>query len=705
MTPPAPHALPPQEPGWFVPGPLVLRMVLVAVLAVAFSGGVSAWLVTRASGQEAMRRVVAQQTDEVEVVARLLASKIEQSQKVLRTVAAGITPGMLDSPSSLEWVLQQGLPAVQFFDAMQVARSNGELRLNLRGGRLEKAADLDPAERDALRRTLVDGKPLVSELIAGPTADARVMFTMPLHREDGSVLGVVAGALRLHSQGLLPPSMTLPARDDSRLIVFTRDGTILSHSDRTRILGKVQDESGLAPVYARWLEQAQPVAGRGATQLEAQHIVSMAGMPLPQWIVARVSPAQALLAPLRGAQREAWWLAAASMALCMLLVAAAMTWMAQPLAHLTYSARQMLQRGARPQPQPQPQEAGGDWPRTGGEVGELVRVFQGLAQQGSAEQLHKATLDGQFQAVLDHASVGIVITRNGVLEVVGRQACVMLGYAVGELPGRHARTLYASEADYAAVGARVQADFSAHGAFDGDVCFQRKDGSPVWARVQGRGMQPDEMEGGTVWILEDITAVREAQVQQAWERTHDALTRLDNRIAFDERLELLLAERSARPRELDATGEPAGDGVVLFMDLDHFTVVNDVAGHDAGDDVLRHVARLLESQVRQIGWAARLGGDEFAVVLPGCALARGQAVAEQLRASVQAWEPSYQGRSFTLGVSIGLVVLDASLQDVPSVLYAADMACYDAKRAGRNRVETRYAGEATASGRGALGVA
>jgi diguanylate cyclase len=132
-------------------------------------------------------------------------------------------------------------------------------------------------------------------------------------------------------------------------------------------------------------------------------------------------------------------------------------------------------------------------------------------------------------------------------------------------------------------------------------------------------------------------------------------------------------------------------------------VVNDVAGHDAGDDVLRHVARLLESQVRQIGWAARLGGDEFAVVLPGCSLVRGQALAEQLRAAVQAWEPSYQGRSFTLGVSIGLVVLDASLQDVPSVLYAADMACYDAKRAGRNRVETRHADQAAASGRYGVG--
>ena len=695
-------ALPePDAPGWLVPGALVLRLMLVAVVAVAFSGALSAWLVTRASGQEAMRRVVSQQTDEVEVVARLLASKIEQSQKVLRTVASGITPGMLESPSSLEWVLQQGLPAVQFFDTMQVARANGDLRLNLRAGHLEKAADLDPEERDALRRTLVDGKPLVSELIAGRTRDARVLFTMPLHREDGSVLGVVAGALRLQSQGLLPPSMTLPARDDSKLIVFTRDGTILSHSDPARIMGQVSHEAGLAPVYARWLEEAQPVAARGATEIQPQHIVSMAGMPLPQWIVARVSSSDALLAPLQGAQRQAWWLAAASMVLCMGLVAACMAWLAQPLAQLTQRARQMLEPGAPQDPRPDLA-----WPRAGGEVGELVRVLEGLAQQGNRHLLTRSTLEGQLQAILDNASVGIVISREGVLEVVGRQASVMLGYGAHELQGCPARTLYATDSEYAQLGERVRADFSTHGMFDGDVCFMRKDGSPVWARVQGRGVRPGHAGGGTVWILEDITADRETQAQQAWEQTHDVLTRLYNRTAFDERLGLLLAELAARPRAAAGAGAEAhGAGVVLFLDLDHFTVVNDIAGHDAGDDVLRHVARLLESQVRQIGWAARLGGDEFAVVLPGCALARGQAVAEQLRECVQAWEPSYQGRSFTLGVSIGLVVLDASSQDVASVLYAADMACYDAKRAGRNRVETRHARDAMvpSSGRMALG--
>ncbi|OZA53314.1 MAG: sensor domain-containing diguanylate cyclase, partial [Acidovorax sp. 17-64-282] len=153
----------------------MLRLMLVALLAVAVSGALSAWLASLASERESIRRLVGQQTEEVEVMARLLASKIEQSQKVLRTVAEGITPDMLNSPSSLEWLLQQGLPAVQFFDSMQVARHDGALRVNLHSGRLEDAANLDPSERDALRRTLTGGKPLVSELVAGRTAEARVM--------------------------------------------------------------------------------------------------------------------------------------------------------------------------------------------------------------------------------------------------------------------------------------------------------------------------------------------------------------------------------------------------------------------------------------------------------------------------------------------------------------------------------------------------
>lgn len=698
MTAPPSSALPVDTPSWRMPGPLVWWMVSVAVAAMLAAGAGAAAYVAHVSGQEALRRVVTQQTDEVEVIARLLAGKMEQSQRVLRTLAVTIAP-RLQEPSFFQDPQElDSLSALGFFDAVQIADSNGQLLLSLRGGRPVAAASLEPSERDVLRRTLAEGKPQVSELIAGGTGDARVTFTIPLHREDGAVAGVLAGALKLQSQSLLPPSMALPERDESHLIVFARDGTILSHSDPSRVLGNVRDEAGLSAVFARWQRQAQPLEGRGTTQAQADHIVSMAGMPLPQWMVARVSHSRALLAPLAGAQREAWWTVAGVLAAAALALTVVLVWMAQPLAQLREAARQLLRRD---------EQAPLPWPDAQGEVGDLVAVLQQLTRQGSEHAQQQSALASQFQAILDHASVGIVITRHGVLEVVGRQACLMLGYSPRELQGKPARTLYASAEDYARAGARVQAEFAVHGAFDGDVCFMRKDGSPVWARVQGRGVQPDAMDGGTVWILEDITAAREAQQQQTWDTTHDALTQLFNRTAFDQRLGALLLERTTRLRSPADTGASGGvgSGVMLYMDMDHFTVVNDLAGHDAGDDALRHVARLLESQVRQLGWAARVGGDEFAVVLPGCTLARGQAVAEQLRQAVQAWAPSYQGSSFTLSISIGLVALEPAMHDVASVLYAADMACYDAKRAGRNRVQVGHAREAPTSGRMALGPA
>ncbi len=681
MTPPAHSRFDSAAAFWWAPGALVARLMLVAVLAIGLAGSLSAWFVARATGQESVRRIVGQQNDEVEMLARLLASKIEQSQKVLGAVAAGITPAMLDSPSSLEWLMQQGLPAVRFFDSLQVARPNGELSLNLRHGRMEKADDLDPAERDYLRRTLADGKPLVSEPIAGATRDARVMFTMPLHREDGGLLGVVGGAIRLQSQGLLPPSMALPLREDSRLIIFTRDGIILAHSEPTRIMGHVRDEPGLAQVYAAWQRRAQPIQDGAVTQVLSRHIVSMAGMPLPQWLVARVSDSQAQLASVRGAQQDAWWAAAAALLLIALVVLLLMGWLAQPLTQLRHRAPQLLQ--AQP-------DALLPWPHARGEVDALVEVFRGLERQREQQNAHHAELQRQFQAILDNAPLGIVITRGGRLEVLSRQACHILGYSAEALRGRHARMLYASDADYVDLGRRVREEFAAHGSFDGDVCFVRKDGGPVWARVQGRGLggghagMAGDPHAGTIWILEDMTAAREALRQQGWAALHDPLTLLANRTAFEQRLQQMLAQQASRLHDGSSHGQ--GSGVVLFLDLDHFTVVNDVAGHDAGDDVLRHVARLIDAQVRQVGWAARLGGDEFAVVLPGCTLARGQAVAEQLRAALQAWEPSYQRRSFTLGASIGLVVLNARLSTVAEVLHAADMACYAAKRAGRNQV-------------------
>ena len=653
-----------------MPGPLVLRLAFVAALLVVLAGVVSGWLVARASGQEALRQIVSQQTDEVEVVARLLSSKIEQSQKVLRTVAASITPEMLDSPSSLEWLLHQGLPAIQFFDVVQVAQRDGQLRIHWRYGQLEQAANLDPVERDTLRRTLAQGKPMVSELIAGCGGDGCVMLTMPLHAADGSVMGVVAGGLKLQSPALLPGAMAWPERADSRLLVFTQEGTILLHSDATHVMGNVRDEPGLAPAYAQWRVQARALDGMGATQVLPEHLVSMAAMPLPQWVVARVTDAHAALAPLRAAQQQVGWWAAGAIALCAAGAVAWLLWLAHPLAQLCVRAT------AAGQTQP---AAPLEWLHAGGEVGALARVLQALEQDRARSQ----AMERHFQAVLEHAPMGVVVLRLGHVEVAGRQACQLLGYQPEQLRGHTVRDLYLSDADYDETGARMRASFAAHGTLTGDVRLKRKDGSPVWVRVQGRSVDVSEPDAGTVWILEDLAASHAARQQNAGDPLHDALTQLTNHAGCLQRMQGLLSERQAGAGV--SVEEDVCCGAFLHLDLSHFAVINDAAGHSAGDDVLCYVARLLENEVGQSGWVARLGGDAFGVALPRCSPAHAAMVAEQLCAAVQAWEPVYAGRSYLLGVSIGLVALEAHLNNAAAVLHAADMACYSAKRAKRNQ--------------------
>ncbi|WP_210725988.1 hypothetical protein, partial [Modicisalibacter radicis] len=133
-----------REGGWHMPGPLVLRIIAAAVVAVLLAGGLGAWLVARSAQHAALERLMERQADEVEAVALLLSSKIEQNQRVLATLAESIPAALLESPGALDVVLRQGLPAARFFDALQIARRDGSLSLQWQNGRLHEGAQLDP---------------------------------------------------------------------------------------------------------------------------------------------------------------------------------------------------------------------------------------------------------------------------------------------------------------------------------------------------------------------------------------------------------------------------------------------------------------------------------------------------------------------------------------------------------------------------------
>ena len=680
--------------GRALPGPLVWRLVAVAVLALALGAGGVGWWMARAATQQTMLRLQERQNDEVEGFARLLSSKVEQSQKMLRSVADNITPDMLDLPASLEWQLQQGLAAAQFFDTLMVARSDGLARVQLQQGRFVRSPVLDAQWRSVLERTLAEGKPQVAEWLTGGEDGARIVLTMPLLREGGSLLGVVAGTLRLQSQGLLPASLALPQRPETRLLVFARDGTILAHSNPVRVLGQVRDEPGLAdalaPSGSPWADGlagglAEGLSsGGGTTRMLPHAMVSLAAMPLTQWTVARVSDTAFLLSPVQGVLRSAWGQALAGLAMLALLMAAWLLWLAHPLARLRQQARHLLQaQAALPR-----------WPRQRGEMADLAAVFEGLVAAQAQQARQGQTLRAQWQALLAQVPAAVAVTRGGQIEAVGRHMALMLGYTPQELQGRDVPLLY-TPLLRSSLSALEGPLCDGPAQVEQTLCLRRKDGSAVWVQAQGRPVREGEPALGMFWSMQELTAQRYDRNAVHWADTHDVLTGLDNRPGLELRLRAW-AESALQP---DAAGPGAGEpatAVLLFLDLDHFTFVNDGMGHAAGDAVLCDVARLLQRMVRGAGWVARLGGDEFAVLLPACSEAHAGTVAEQLRHAVQALEPTVQGRTWTLGMSVGMVVLAPGDLDVGAALHAADMACYDAKRAGRNCVRSRSVGRSTA---------
>lgn len=179
--------------------------------------------------------------------------------------------------------------------------------------------------------------------------------------------------------------------------------------------------------------------------------------------------------------------------------------------------------------------------------------------------------------------------------------------------------------------------------------------------------------------LEDMVGERTALLTQvneqlSWEANHDALTGLINRREFQKRLEQSLVTARNQNQQ----------HVLCYLDLDKFKIVNDTCGHAAGDELLRQVSSLLQAQVRQTDLLARLGGDEFGLLLYNCPIRQGQAVVQSLQESIREYRFEWEGKPFTIGVSIGLVGINGESGNLERVMNAADAACYQAKNSGRN---------------------
>ncbi len=158
--------------------------------------------------------------------------------------------------------------------------------------------------------------------------------------------------------------------------------------------------------------------------------------------------------------------------------------------------------------------------------------------------------------------------------------------------------------------------------------------------------------------------------------THDALTGLANHRTLHDFLQ-------QRVLESERTGQEIG---LIMMDVDHFRSFNEEEGHDAGDEVLRLVADALKSCLRPYDLAGRYGGEEFTVIMPGSSLASSMATAERIRQRIEALPYlTRSGRERHVTASFGCAIYPETATDGGSLIKAADLALFNAKRSGRNR--------------------
>lgn len=202
-------------------------------------------------------------------------------------------------------------------------------------------------------------------------------------------------------------------------------------------------------------------------------------------------------------------------------------------------------------------------------------------------------------------------------------------------------------------------------------------GDPVWVEISMDARKDDHKGLDAIYgHLNDISEQKIARRQLEHMAMHDVVTGLFNRRYFEVSLEQLAAN-SMRDGAKHA---------LLYIDLDHFKIVNDTLSHRDGDIVLKEISEILASRTREADLLCRIGGDEFAMLLMSTHRTQASALAQDILDRLRSYQYSRDGLQFSVSCSIGVSIIDGSLASASEYLVQADKASFVAKNRGRNRV-------------------
>ena len=317
-------------------------------------------------------------------------------------------------------------------------------------------------------------------------------------------------------------------------------------------------------------------------------------------------------------------------------------------------------------------------------TGSIVAFVDITERKQAEETLANAAKDLRIAAIAFETQTAIVITdTTPKILRVNKAFEEITGYTAAEAIGKNPRMLSPpGTRESKAFYEEMWADLLSKGKWSGELLNKCKGGRiyPKWQTITAVST-PDGTVTHYVGTFFDITDRKQAEEDIHRLAFYDPLTQLPNRRLLLDRLHQAMAVSMRSGRY----------GAVLFLDLDHFNVINDTQGHAMGDMLLVEVAQRLQTCVREGDSVARLGGDEFVVVLeelssqPDEAVTQAELVAEKIRGELS--QPCMlKGHECHATVSIGITLFRGHLENVGDLLKHADVAMYQAKKAGRNTI-------------------
>jgi diguanylate cyclase (GGDEF)-like protein/PAS domain S-box-containing protein len=304
-----------------------------------------------------------------------------------------------------------------------------------------------------------------------------------------------------------------------------------------------------------------------------------------------------------------------------------------------------------------------------------IAIVRDISQRKQTEEMLRIS-----EIAFESQSGMIVTTNNAVILRINQAFSKLTGYSAHELIGQTPNILSSGRHDKQFFQT-MWGTLKEKGFWQGELWNRRKDGMIVaeWLTISAV-TAPDGCVTHYVGTYSDITENKDAVAEIHRLAYYDPLTHLPNRRLLQDRLgqELAVAARSQL------------HGAILFLDLDNFKMLNDTRGHDAGDQLLIEVARRLRSSVREGDIVGRLGGDEFVVLLENLnaeaevAAMLTKQIGEKILQAV-ACPYNFEGYEFHCTASIG-IRLYREKGTVEELLRHADLAMYQAKTAGRNKL-------------------